>query len=210
MGAESKKLEAETKDEIQDIMNEIESLKQNIAEAPKQAKLQPVPPASPPRVSPPPAPPQLAAAMPVAETVPEVSAEEISEIEKEVQDVMMSAESGDTEDSTSHLTLVTSESSGENEQRGDAMTEQHSSEEMFTQDEMGPEGALASSDGAFTSTEGALTMTLSGKMTLKLKYEFEDLAVTIGFQDHVLKVQLSDGTVFNIPVRRASGFRKAA
>lgn len=53
-----------------------------------------------------------------------------------------------------------------------------------------------------TSQEGALTMTLTGNMTLKLKYEYEGQEVLIGFEDHQLKIQLRDGTEFKIPVQR--------
>jgi hypothetical protein len=49
---------------------------------------------------------------------------------------------------------------------------------------------------------GVVTMTLSGDMTLKLRYEFEGQEVSVGFEDHCLKVQLTDGTEFKIPVSR--------
>lgn len=49
--------------------------------------------------------------------------------------------------------------------------------------------------------EGSLTMSVNGTMTLKLKYEFEGHEVTIRFADHCLKVELADGTEFKIPVR---------
>ncbi len=56
--------------------------------------------------------------------------------------------------------------------------------------------------GEPSKSEGCLSMTLSGQMTLKLKYEFEGQEVTIGFVDQCLKVELSDGTEFKIPVKR--------
>lgn len=49
---------------------------------------------------------------------------------------------------------------------------------------------------------GSLSMTLTGSMTLTLKYEYEGEEVVVGFTDHALKVQLSDGTEFKIPVRK--------
>lgn len=48
----------------------------------------------------------------------------------------------------------------------------------------------------------SLTLSLSGSMTLKLKYEFGGQEVTVGFADNCLKVELSDGTEFKIPVAR--------
>lgn len=50
--------------------------------------------------------------------------------------------------------------------------------------------------------DGTLAMTLTGKMNLKLKYEFDGQEVTVGFDDHMLCVELSDGTEFRIPVRK--------
>lgn len=52
--------------------------------------------------------------------------------------------------------------------------------------------------------DGSLCMTLKGKMTLTLKYEYEGEEITIGFEDHKLMVRLSDGTEFKIPVSRQS------
>lgn len=45
-------------------------------------------------------------------------------------------------------------------------------------------------------------MTLSGNMTLKLKYAYEGQEVSIGFVDGALRVELTDGTEFKIPVGR--------
>lgn len=57
-------------------------------------------------------------------------------------------------------------------------------------------------------SEGSLTMTLSGSMTLKLKYEFDGQEVAVSFNDGYLKVALADGTEFKIPVR-SSGLKAA-
>lgn len=59
------------------------------------------------------------------------------------------------------------------------------------------------------SADGSLTLTLTGNMTLKLNYAFEGQEVTVGFSDHALKVQLSDGTEFKIPVGRSSRAKAA-
>jgi hypothetical protein len=62
------------------------------------------------------------------------------------------------------------------------------------------------------SPEGSLSLTLSGSMTLRLKYEYNGQDVTIRFVDHCLRVELSDGTEFKIPVARAAtaGTRRRA
>lgn len=60
-----------------------------------------------------------------------------------------------------------------------------------------------------SSSPGTLSMTLSGSMTLKLKYEFDGQEVTVGFADQFLQIALADGTEFKIPVgSRASETRK--
>jgi hypothetical protein len=52
------------------------------------------------------------------------------------------------------------------------------------------------------SKDGCLTLTLTGNMTLKLKYEFEGQEVTVSFADQALRVQMTDGTEFKVPVSR--------
>jgi hypothetical protein len=44
-------------------------------------------------------------------------------------------------------------------------------------------------------------------MTLRLKYEYNGQDVTIRFVDQCLRVELSDGTEFKIPVARETGAR---
>ena len=66
------------------------------------------------------------------------------------------------------------------------------------------------SEESATAENGSLTMKLTGNMTLTLQYDFEGEAVKVSFADHSLKVQLSDGTEFKIPVRRRSDARRAA
>jgi len=55
----------------------------------------------------------------------------------------------------------------------------------------------------------SVSLKLTGEMVLRLSYEFEGQEVTIGFSDGALRVELSDGTEFKIPVRRNS-LRKVA
>lgn len=52
------------------------------------------------------------------------------------------------------------------------------------------------------SKDGSLTLTLTGNMTLKLKYEFEGQEVIVSFADQALRVQMTDGTEFKVPVSR--------
>jgi hypothetical protein len=59
------------------------------------------------------------------------------------------------------------------------------------------------------SKNGSVGVTLRGDMTLRLSYEFEGQEVVIGFADGALRVELSDGTEFKIPVRR-NPLRKVA
>jgi hypothetical protein len=56
----------------------------------------------------------------------------------------------------------------------------------------------------------SLTMSLTGSMTLKLKYEFAGQEVTVGFTDEFLKIELADGTEFKIPVGRQKALRRVA
>jgi hypothetical protein len=59
-----------------------------------------------------------------------------------------------------------------------------------------------SNTGGNSGNDGTLSMTLTGNMTLKLKYEFEGQEVTISFADQALRVQMTDGTEFKVPVAR--------
>lgn len=68
-------------------------------------------------------------------------------------------------------------------------------------------GAL---DGGAGASPGALTMILSGRMTLKLKYDFEGQEVMVSFADGCLKVELADGAEFKIPVGQVKRIRKPA
>lgn len=55
-----------------------------------------------------------------------------------------------------------------------------------------------------SSEEGSLTLTLTGHMTLKLRYECEGQEVTVGFSEQCLRVTLADGTEFKVPVSQAA------
>jgi hypothetical protein len=64
------------------------------------------------------------------------------------------------------------------------------------------EKPMSNTGGNSGDNDGALTMTVTGNMTLKLKYEFEGQEVTISFADQALRVQMTDGTEFKVPVAR--------
>jgi hypothetical protein len=52
-------------------------------------------------------------------------------------------------------------------------------------------------------------MTLSGKMSLRLKYAFDGNEVSVRFADDTLIVALSDGTEMRIPLKRGARSRAA-
>lgn len=63
-----------------------------------------------------------------------------------------------------------------------------------------------------SSNEAApsLTMSLTGSMTLRLKYEFAGQEVTVGFTEECFKIELADGTEFKIPMGRQKALRRVA
>lgn len=58
--------------------------------------------------------------------------------------------------------------------------------------------------------EGCLSMTLTGNMTLQLKYECDSQMATISFKQGALVVLLKDGTEFKIPMNKPSYLRAVA
>jgi hypothetical protein len=66
----------------------------------------------------------------------------------------------------------------------------------------GSTGGTSSGTNSGGGSDGSLTLTLTGNMTLKLKYEFEGQEVMVSFADQALRVQMSDGTEFKVPVAR--------
>lgn len=71
------------------------------------------------------------------------------------------------------------------------------------------EGIMPDFSAQSQKADGTLTMMLSGNMTLKLKYEYGDQEVTVSFAEQALRVQLSDGTEFKIPVGRGARLKAA-
>lgn len=57
---------------------------------------------------------------------------------------------------------------------------------------------------------GTLTLKLTGRMKLKLSYEYSGQEVTVCFDDDYLQVQMADGTEFKIPVQKKTVSSQAA
>ncbi|MBI3534631.1 MAG: hypothetical protein HY072_03990 [Deltaproteobacteria bacterium] len=144
-------LEAETKDEIREIMNEIESIKQNITQNGEKE-------VTPPNMT----------------KLPSGDNPTVEE-EKQAQDELRTLDETNSED-TSHLDTHLDD--------GDAQVIPFKNNQP--------------------SDDGSLQLTLQGKITLHLKYEYLDQTVTLHFSDQSLNVQLADGTEFKIPVHKPS------
>jgi hypothetical protein len=173
-------VEAETQNEIDEIMSEIQNLQQGLAEpAPKSAA---------PPTKTPPAKPQLKA----VESVPGPQAAPAEEASMATE-ISMDDFRGSSDDASMEETLAGMK---EEESNGTGLLDQApvdaGEEQMSHHDE----------NNESQAQEGSLTMTLTGNMTLKLKYEFEGQEVSVGFSENFLKVELSDGTQFRIPVGR--------
>jgi hypothetical protein len=172
-------VEAETQDEIAEIMSEIESLQTEMAEAPQ-------------------APPQARtssrlSAVPAAADEPEVGLEDFRG-------------TGDEPSLEETLGALTPDEK-QQESTGQSLLDLPIAGDMDEAE--AAEGGAPKQERTMDSQDGCLSMTLSGQMTLKLKYEFEGQEVTIGFSDGALKVELSDGTEFKIPVSRRDHSRAA-
>lgn len=179
-------IEAETRDEIEEIMSEIESLQQEMADAPTPK----TPPAK-------------------LKAVPSVAKEVEPAGDEGGQDSDMGLEdfhgSGDEPSMEETLGAMKDEEPAEGSLLDVAMEEEpHFEEEEEAPIEAAFEVPMAKEKSP--ANEGSLTLSLSGSMTLKLKYEFEGQEVIVGFKDQFLQVTLADGTEFKVPVgRKTSG-----
>ncbi len=185
MGAERKvdAIEAETQDEIAEIMNEIENL-QKMAEQPGQQKtpspkLQVVPPA------------------PAAVSEPN----SMEDFKAGADDVSLEETLGTMKEEPAANTILDAVDS-QVEEVVDAAADHMTEENEMT--EPTPMPSKMSNVSEENMTPGCMTMTLQGNMTLKLKYDFEGQEVIVSFEDQSLRVQLSNGTEFKIPVGRMS------
>jgi hypothetical protein len=184
-------LEAETQDEIAQIMSEIDSLQTSMVEAPGAA--QPVPTGS------------AASEAPQPETemtmedfrggLDEPSMEESlgSEIEEPAAGGLLA--DAPTPEKTSEMVSAPVAAR----------------QEEVTVTELKPKAvATAAPETRGEIQSGTLTLSLTGSMNLRLRYECEGQEVTIGFVDDALRVELADGTEFKVPVRRRGAGRAAA
>jgi hypothetical protein len=210
-------VDAGTIDEIDEIMNEIEKLQKGMESA-AEAK-----PAEAPKLRAVPNPP-----------VEDVPAEPTEPTEDDMKDFRGGADDASMEETLSGMKEEPKESSildaaidevvAECEEKSDVeqqieavvedeqtyeQTEESYSEPQTMQEDEIVESEVTEETNYGTTQEGCLTMSLQGNMTLKLKYEYEGQDVTIGFSDNTLKVQLSDGTEFKIPIARAPGKLRA-
>ena len=161
--------------EIDEIMNEIQSLQAGMAavSAPQAGEAQapaPVASAAQPEVKP------MAMTQASAPT-------ELADFHASGSDAPMEDTLADVKDESEHLVA--------------AMDETDHEEITMSQD-------LENDDSTETdgSEDGSLTLSLKGRMTLKLKYECDGQEIVVGFSDGCLKVQLADGTEFKVPVSR--------
>jgi hypothetical protein len=185
--------------EINSIMNEIEELQKEMApQSPAPAAVV----AAATVVAP--------AAAPV-EPVTEVSAEAPAEIAEEalagddVEDIL-----NEIQAKADHMSLEDTLSDIKAEDTDDGLLDvpDEEDEEIKSVSEtlVAHEEESMPKDEQGQGTDGTLSLTLSGNMTVKLKYEFEGQEVTISFADQTLRVGMADGTEFKVPV----GARTAA
>jgi hypothetical protein len=189
-----KKTPDETLAEIDQIMNEIEELQQDMdaAEAPVAKKAAPKP-----HLKSVPLEPTTQVATPPAEAP------------TDAEDDMAEFRSGDADSPSMEETLgdlKDDEPSGPN--LIDQAIEQNSDSVDSLEDEsMNDAGNITETE---TASDATVSIALSGSMTLKLSYDFAGQEVTIGFVDGALRVELSDGTEFKIPMNRSGELRKTA
>ncbi len=181
------KLEAETHDEIDDIMAEIERIKSGISAggaAPtamaKGASVETAPEAP-----------------PAAPTVEEVDFG-AANTEAPMEEMLASA---GVEDSNGG---ALSESEAEEAQESELEPSLAAQQEDVPPPVARPFLASVSPARPRAAGEGALSMTLTGSMRLSLKYEQDGQEVCVSFTDQFLMVSLADGTEFKIPVARAA------
>lgn len=203
-------------DEIDEIMNEIEELQQSMS----NSQAAPAPKASSRSKAP-------AAAAPVEEE-PNVMEEfqagsgEVS-MEETLADLKDEEPSGPNLIDQAMEAEAARDAAGKTDEKHDELLEEYESDaldeavareeqealEELEEVEQEEEVTMSEAPRRGRSLGSSVSLKLAGEMTLKLSYEFEGQEVTIGFVDGALKVELSDGTEFKIPVRR-NPLRKVA
>ena len=185
-----KKTPDETLAEIDQIMNEIEELQHDMdaAEAPVDKKV-------------------TATAKPALKAVPrdmtpDVASTNVEEAEDHMSEFRSEGDSPSMEETLGDL--KEDESAGPN-LIDQAIGQSDSDVEVEEEESMNSEGMVSESP-----MDASVSIALSGTMTLKLSYDFGGQEVTIGFVDGALRVELSDGTEFKIPMNRSGELRKTA
>ena len=171
-------VEAETQDEIEQIMSEIEDLQQEINDVPQKTSATGTPP-----------------------SLKVVSNEDNAD--EEADDILREFRANGGAEPSIEDTL-----GGLQDEEGAGEPSMLASITETKEVPMAPE-IVHSDETSNEVSEGTLTMTLTGNMTLKLKYDFEGQEVVVGFSNNALKVQMSDGTEFKIPVK-GKAYKKAA
>ena len=158
--------------------DELEQIMSEIEEL--QKELSPVEPTAP-VVAAAPTPPQ----MPAAADTPAAVFENSAEVEEDILSEIQAGATGASSDAGLEDTLAEIKAEAT---EGGVLDEVVNEEEIMPKEEQG--------------SDGTLSLTLTGNMTLKLKYEFEGQDVIISFADQALCVKMSDGTEFKVPVAR--------
>ncbi len=225
-------------DEIDEIMNEIEELQQSMsatqaapaAAAPAKAKAVAAAPAPTPVEEEPNVMDEFKGSsgdVSMEETLADLKDEEPSgpnlidqamEAEAARENAAKGAEEAEPE--ATHEAQADAESQGDSEHDelldeaeaealNDAIAEEEEAAVEEEEVQMSESPRRSRPDHRSRTTGGSVSLKLTGDMVLRLSYEFEGQEVSIGFSDGALRVELSDGTEFRIPVRRNS-LRKAA
>jgi hypothetical protein len=219
--ATAAEVEAETQDEIEQIMSEIEELQQEMSAAtavatdasPKAPQAAVAPPPAPPAQSsltppapkaPPPKPKLVPSPEPVAQEVEAVAAQEIpahevSEVEEAESILKEFSGEGEEpwlEETMANLPDNSNESSLLEDRVEPAMEAQELKEEASTQ--------ASSHEG------GSLTMSVRGNIAIQLKHETSGQFISVGFNQHSIRISVSDGTEFKVPIRPIKNIKKAA
>lgn len=185
----------ETSDDIDQIINEIDQLEAELNAQSKEGDFEPSPPPSPR--------PQLKA----VESHPTQESEVLSEFRagatttagEGLEDTLANLK--DDEESSGNGLLDQAVNSSEDDpesEEEDDVEEFEPQEELDIQDEISD--AHEKWESSEDTSDGALSMTLTGKMKLKLRYNFQGQDIMVSFTDHALKVELADGTEFKIPL----------
>jgi hypothetical protein len=99
-------------------------------------------------------------------------------------------------------TMITTTAEAEFEKDAEIETAVAAAEETSFEGGLDEAEEMSMTNNSGGNSDGSLTMTLTGNMTLKLKYEFEGQEVTVSFADQALSVKMTDGTEFKVPVAR--------